>query len=185
MAVSSYGLIQVYYGDNKGKTTAAVGQAVRALGAGANVCMAFFLKPEKIHSSEWSVLKNIDACTLIFAEYSHPMFYKNIDTVRLQEIRDSHNGMLMNIQKMMQEVHYDVVVLDEILNCWNENQKKTIITEQQLITLCDEKPLHTELIMTGRPLPPVLHEKADLITEMKKHKHPFDNGIPARKGIEW
>jgi cob(I)alamin adenosyltransferase len=172
------GLVQVYTGDGKGKTTAAVGLALRAAGAGLKVgFFQFFKKPV---SGELPVLKNIQNIHIYNLAPMHPAFqyFSEEDLKRYKENfqRDWKTKVLDIIRKN----NYDVVILDEILIAVRD----TFLTENSILKMLDEKSRTTEVILTGRGITNGIMERADLITEMKMVKHPFPR-IKARKGIEY
>lgn len=168
------GLIQVYTGDGKGKTTAAVGATIRAIGRGFNVLFVQFMKDEE--SGELKILSNFPQfirlirCPTGFV-YDKPRNYQ-IEAVK---------RCLEEIKKLIRDNNYDMVVLDE----FNVAVKVGLISEIEAKQIIDLKPDSTELIITGRDAPEWLLEKADLVTEMKNIKHYYDKGIKARRGIEY
>lgn len=168
------GLIQVYTGDGKGKTTAAVGATIRAIGRGFNVLFVQFMKEEE--SGELKILSNFPQfirlirCPTGFV-YDKPQNYQ-IEAVK---------RCLEEIKKLIRDNNYDMVVLDE----FNVAVKVGLISEIEARQIIDLKPDSTELIITGRDAPEWLLEKADLVTEMKNIKHYYDKGIKARRGIEY
>lgn len=172
------GLIQIYTGDGKGKTTAAVGQIVRAIGHDLNVCLAYFHKnPEEFEYGEFSVLEKLGVKVEGFAK-KHPHFNEGISKKRM---RDESLKGLEFIKKIFKEESFDLVVLDEIIISVRDG----FLKEEELLEILEIKPEKTELILTGRRASERLIEKADLVTEVKKIKHPYDEGIGCRRGIEF
>lgn len=169
------GLIHIYYGDGKGKTTAAVGQAVRAAGYGYRVLVFQFLKNNT--SSERKLLKQIEGITCMDGQFSEKFTFQ-MDEKEKQESRAYCRKMLKKIQEAAKD--YDVLFLDEAVCAVNVG----FLEEEELLSFLNEKPEHLEVILTGHMLPEKLKDAADYVTEMKKIKHPFDKGIVARKGIE-
>ena len=172
------GLIHIYTGDGKGKTTAALGQAIRALGHGFRVCLIYFHKnPEKFRSGELEILRGLGVDIYGFAE-CHPYFDKD---VTFDQIRAGCLEGIAFVAKIFAENNYDLLILDEI----SISLRDGFLKEGEVMALLEKKPSKLELILTGRGAPKKLLEKADLITEMKKIKHPYDKGIKGRRGIEY
>jgi len=172
------GLIQIYTGDGKGKTTAAAGLAVRAAGQGLKACFIYFFKdPKKWGCGEFKILKKIGVTVKCVAG-KHPYFCKNIskDILRTQCL-----NALDFIRKKIFPKKYDVIILDEILIAVRGN----FLTEAELLSLLRGKPVKTELVLTGRGATKALIKYANLVSEIKKIKHPYDSGIRARRGIEF
>lgn len=170
------GLVQVFTGDGKGKTSAAAGSILRAIAAGLNVYAAVLMKggnPE----GEWNYLSRLPGVTI--ERFGSKNF---CDPGKVKpEDREQAKLALEAAAKAMLSGKYDMVVLDEI----NVAAAWKLIDIKDVIKLVDEKPANVDLILTGRYAAPELIEKADLVTEMRKIKHPFDAGLPARKGIEY
>lgn len=189
------GYLQVYTGDGKGKTTAAVGLAIRALGAGKRVCFLQFMKDKSY--SEHKVLCGLSA-RLSLRTYGKPFFIaveENIDPALLAGIEEKvtlfkkGNPPLEYVKcvqagavaaKQAVSGNYDLVVLDEIIMALYFE----LLTWQELKDIIDSKAEHTELVLTGRKAPQKLVDIADLVTEMKEIKHYYKQGIEARLGIE-
>lgn len=165
-------MLQIYCGDGKGKTTAAVGAAVRALGAGMRVLFVQFLKNGD--SSEISQLKRLGAVCR-FPEEKFRLFEPITAEVR-RRLSDSYRGFAADILNSADD--FDMIVLDEALGALSLG----------LITYDCIKPLingGAELILTGRNVPEELSAAADYISEIKAVRHPFDKGVGARRGIEY
>lgn len=172
------GLIQVYTGDGKGKTTAAVGLAVRAVGQGLKVCyLSFYKEPDKWGYGEHRVLKKLGVATFGFAG-KHPHFYKNVSK---NEVRRECLKAMEFIRKIYQEKEYDILILDEVLVSLHDG----FLKEKEVLDILDLKPKDLELVLTGRGATKKIVKKADLVSEIKKVKHPYDSGIKGRKGIEY
>lgn len=172
------GLVHIYTGDGKGKTTAAVGQGVRTFGSGYRVLMVQFLKGDdtgELHSIE----KLGDGFKLTrFAGMNN--FYKFLpEDEKLQAQKDAVKGLSF-IREALQEEKYNLIIMDEIMAVLSNN----MVDINEVISIIKSKPVHIELIMTGRNAPQELIDLADYVTEMKMIKHPFQQGIYARKGIE-
>jgi cob(I)alamin adenosyltransferase len=170
------GLIQVYTGDGKGKTTAALGLALRAAGHGLRVYLVHFMTGWP-HYGELSALAAHPNITLV--QFGRPNFvnrkHPDPQDIRLAQEAYQHSlDLLTNGQ-------YDVVILDEI----NVALDYGLISLEQVLALFDAKPPHVELVLTGRNAHPQLIDRADLVTEMREIKHPYRSGIDGRKGIEY
>lgn len=173
------GLVQVYTGDGKGKTTAALGQALRALGWNLKVCVFQFLKHKKNKSGELISAKKFKGkLKIIRGKQMHPYFTKKSTSVRL--IREINN-MFDQVIKVIRAKKYDIIILDEINNCMNDG----FISTDKVLKVLYKKPKNVEIILTGRNAPYEIINKADLVTEMKSIKHPYNKGIKIRKGIEY
>ena len=171
------GLIQVYTGDGKGKTTAAFGLAFRAHGRGFKVGVVQFMKTwvtgevllaEKLQNFH---IKRID---------TSPKFTWEMNETELEELKTEIRKGFLYVVGLVKDNAFDVLILDEINHIINQN----FVTKEEILELLDAKPQSMELVLTGRNAPEWLMEKADLVTEMKCIKHPFEKGIPARVGIE-
>ncbi|NWF51759.1 MAG: cob(I)yrinic acid a,c-diamide adenosyltransferase [Nitrospirae bacterium] len=172
------GLIQVYTGDGKGKTTAAIGLIVRAIGHNLKVCYIYFHKdPEKWEYGEHRVLEKLGVDIFGFAK-KHPHFYKEIDPV---DIRKECLKGIEFIKRIYQEKRYDILILDEI----NISLRDGFLKEEEVLGILDSRPEDLELILTGRGAPEKIIKRADLVSEIKNIKHPFDKGIKRREGIEY
>jgi len=158
------GLIQVYTGDGKGKTTAALGLALRAAGRNMKVLIVQFMKKwdyGELHSVE--LIPNI---TL-----------KTFGTIDYEEAEKAFSFGV----KGMQSGNYDIVIFDEL----NMALYYDLLDIEEVVKKIKEKPRNVEIVITGRRAPQEIIEIADLVTEMKEIKHPYQKGIEARKGIEY
>lgn len=172
------GLVHVYTGDGKGKTTAAVGLATRALGSGLRVCYCSFHKrPEKYGYSEMESLKKLGATVLNFAK-GHPHLNRSIDE---NQIKEEVPEALQTLEKILVSEHYDLLILDEILI----SVRDQYLEESLLIDFIKAKPENTELVLTGRAATENVMKLADYVSFCKKMKHPYDREIRSRKGIEY
>jgi len=169
------GLVQIYTGNGKGKTTAALGLALRALGAGLKIYLGQFIK--KGQFSEIKALRRFHP-NIIIRQYGSGCFVKGKPTPA--DIRCARKG-LNDLSRAMISGKYDLVIADEIICAVNAG----LIFAKEALHLIDRKPASVELVLTGRNAPNQIIKRSDLVTEMRKIKHPFDKGISGRKGIEF
>ncbi|MDX9893402.1 MAG: cob(I)yrinic acid a,c-diamide adenosyltransferase [Patescibacteria group bacterium] len=168
------GKIHVYTGDGKGKTTAAFGLAIRALGAGYKVHIVQFLKAQDY--SELVTLQSLVGLELKrFGQKSFIRNYQGNDDDSAQA-----QAAFTWAKKAVNSAKYDLVILDEIFLAVFFK----LIDEQDLTELISHKPNNVELILTGRRAGQKIIDLADYVTEMKEIKHPYQQGLLARKGIE-
>jgi len=168
------GYIHVYTGDGKGKTTAAIGLAVRAAGAGLKVFFAQFIKGMRY--SEIEALERFSD-TITIRQYGRGCFIgKNPE----QEDIEAAQHCLEDIEMVMKCEDYNVIILDEA----NVAVHCNLISADELLELIGKKPCATELIITGRYAMEKIIDVADLVTEMKEIKHYYKKGILARTGID-
>jgi len=174
------GLVHVYTGFGKGKTTAAFGLAVRALGQGMRVLVVQFLKGGGELSGEAFYLsKQPGAEVVCFTDQRHPIFCKG--GCDLDKLKASiQEGFALASEKAASGT-YELVILDEINNCMKEGWLDTA----EVGRFIKEKPENLELVLTGRGCPDEIMEVADYVTEMRLVKHPAENGVMARKGVEY
>jgi cob(I)alamin adenosyltransferase len=172
------GLIQVYTGPGKGKSTAAIGQAARAAGHGFKVgFISFFKDPEAFGYGEYKSLKKLGIKAFLFAR-KHPHFYKELKTDDV--CRECRQGVEF-IRELFRDPSWDMLVLDEI----NIAVRDGFLKEEDVLSLLEAKPEDLELVLTGRGVTEKIIEKADLVSEVKEVKHPYNQGIKSRKGIEY
>jgi len=172
----SRGLVQVYTGRGKGKTSAAFGLALRAIGRGLRVFVVQFIKGGfeygELHSTK--ELKNLELKAFGRGKFITKSPPEKSDI-------DSATTALKFAQKVINSHKYDVVILDEI----NVALSLGLIQTADVVNLIKSKPRNVELVLTGRNAPSEVIDVADLVTEMKEIKHPFKKGVPPRKGIEY
>jgi cob(I)alamin adenosyltransferase len=168
------GYVHVYTGDGKGKTTAALGLAIRAAGAGMRVYIAQFVKG--MHYSELDALqRHADRITL--KQYGRDCFIEKEPTQ--EDIRAARKG-LEEVKGILASGDYQMVILDEA----NIATRYNLFSAEELLELIRTKPESVELVITGRNADPEIIAAADLVTEMKEIKHYYRRGVQARPGIE-
>lgn len=168
------GYLQVYTGDGKGKTTAALGLSLRAAGAGLKVFIAQFLK-----QGDYSETKALERFSdvIVLEQFGLGQFVKGQPTQA--EINAARDG-LEKARIVLSSGDYDVVILEEA----NVAVAIGLFSVKDLMDIIRQKPEHVELVITGRGAAPEVMEKADLVTEMKAVKHYYEKGVQARVGIE-
>jgi cob(I)alamin adenosyltransferase len=172
------GLIQVYTGNGKGKSTAAIGQAARAAGHGLKVgFISFFKDPDAFGYGEYKSLEKLGVKTFLFAR-KHPHFYKELSP---DDVCQQCCEGLEFIKELFQDQSWDMLVLDEI----NIAMRDGFLKEDDVLSLLQMKPDKLELVLTGRGVGQRIIEKADLVSEIREVKHPYSRGIKSRKGIEY
>ena len=167
------GLIQVCTGEGKGKTTAALGEAVRAIGHGMKVAFIQFLKGELGGEH-------------FFVSRYHPFDIVQIGvgssfTKPREQLGQEAQQTLTYAEEQMISGNYDLVILDEIFVATSQG----LITTNQVLDLLDKKPESVNLVLTGRKAPLEIIQRADLVTEMRNIKHPLSKGISAKRGIDY
>ncbi|MBU0470230.1 MAG: cob(I)yrinic acid a,c-diamide adenosyltransferase [Nanoarchaeota archaeon] len=203
------GLVHVYTGEGKGKTTAALGLAMRAIGQGMKVSMIQFMKGGK-YTGEYLAAKNY-LPNFEVVQFGRPCI-KQVKQLKLSGFSKNNSLNLFDatrediecgecrycflnddvqrdyveegFKKALEVVlsgEYDLVILDEV----NLSMHLELLDIELMLNLIANKPKHVELILTGRNVPEEIMDNADLVTEMKQHKHYFDDGISARRGIEY
>lgn len=199
------GMFHIYCGDGKGKTTAAIGAAVRAAGAGLKVCFVQLMKSGE--SSELSVIKNIQNITVqsVINPYGFTWKMTVSEKEKLRKLNDETIEMLINAignksdasdgnlsnssqsnnaagKFMYNEVNgwFDMIIIDELMSAYQNE----LVGKPLVFSLIERCKGNTELIFTGRNPSDELMEKADYITEMKCQRHPYEKGVSARLGIE-
>lgn len=170
------GYIQVYTGNGKGKTTAALGLAVRAAGHGLKTYFCQFLKGQDY--GELSATQKLSPLITI-EQFGRKGFIHVTNNPDKEDIERAQKG-LQKCYKMMESRKYRIIVLDEV----NVAVHFNLFAEKEIHDFLDEKPEDIEVILTGRYAPESFIERADLVTEMKEIKHYYKKGIQARKGIE-
>jgi cob(I)alamin adenosyltransferase len=172
------GLIHIYCGDGKGKTTAGIGLLLRCVGGGGKAMLCQFLKDGT--SGEVGLLKNIDGAE-VYDGFKSCGFSFNMteDEKRLEAER--YSKAFERLTETVKGADLDLLVLDEVLHTVNLGY----ISLEALLEFLKNKPEALEVVMTGRDPKSELIEAADYVSEVKKIKHPFDKGVGARKYIEF
>ncbi len=172
-----FGLIHIYCGDGKGKTTAAVGLAVRCAGRGNKVLLVQFLK-SRDSGELYSLAKLPDIEVMRGKESKKFTFQMNEEEKHALLIE--HNKMFEQVLAKIKNGSYSLLILDEVIGALNAK----VFEMPKLIEFLRHKPENLEVVLTGRNPAPELVEIADYVSEMRKVKHPMDKGIMAREGIE-
>ena len=170
-------MIHLYTGDGKGKTTAAVGLAVRAAGRNMKVCFSQFMKGSD--TGEIHVLKNLSRITILRSEKDFG-FYSQMSQEDKAELTVIHNGILDELLRRAESGECDMLILDEVTYPVNWG----LLDRDKLVRLL-EYGEDAEIVITGRDPEDFLKDCADYITEMKALRHPYEKGITARRGIEY
>ncbi len=169
-----FGLVHVYTGEGKGKTSAGMGLVIRSLGRGSKVKIIQLFKRD---TGEQFFFENSGVEYLQFKPL-HPYF----KTYNIDELGNLKEEFLEFWQEAIKDLEiYDVVLIDEL----GPGINWKIIPEEIVLELIENKPENTELILTGRDVPQSIIDKANYVSEIKKIKHPYDEGILAREGIEY
>jgi cob(I)alamin adenosyltransferase len=176
------GLVQIYTGDGKGKTTAAFGLALRAAGQGNKVLIYQFLKPPSLDIGERFALQ-LGAVRIRVESLDVPwdMAESFKDETAVSKMQKAIKEVLERIAQTAEKRFYDVLILDEIIFCLSKGLAKF----EDIKNIIDRKDPAVEIVLTGSGATEELIALADLVTEMKNIKHPFDKGTPARRGIEF
>ena len=176
------GLVQIYTGDGKGKTTAAFGLALRAAGQGNKVLIYQFLKPPSLDIGERFALQ-LGAVRIRVEALDVPwdMAKSFKDEQAVIRMKAAISEVLERIAETAEKRFYDVLILDEIVFCLSKGLAKL----EDIKNIIDKKDPAVEIVLTGRGATKELIAIADLVTEMKNVKHPFDKGLTSRRGIDF
>ena len=170
------GLVQIYTGDGKGKTSAAFGLALRAIGRGLKVYVIQFIKGGFDYGELYVVDKLPNLTLKAFGRGS----FITEKPPRKRDFQLAEEALTL-AEGIIKGGEYDIVILDEI----NVALSLKLVKIERVLELIKNKPRHVELVLTGRRAPDEIIEAADLVTEMREIKHPFNKGCQARKGIEY
>ncbi|MGI6017819.1 MAG: cob(I)yrinic acid a,c-diamide adenosyltransferase [Marvinbryantia sp.] len=173
----SLGLVHIYCGDGKGKTTAGMGLCMRAAGCGLQVLLYQFMKNNR--TNERKILEKADNVTIIDGLEEEKFSFQMTEEEKAQR-RIFYAQQLKTVTEKAAEEEYDVLFLDEIIYTIGAG----LLEEQLLLNFLDQKPEHLEVILTGQGPSEALMERADYVSEICMRKHPFQKGMPARDGIE-
>lgn len=171
------GLLVVYTGDGKGKTTAALGMALRAAGQGLNVLILQFMKCQQA-VGEFKALTRTNL-PITLKQYGRRVFFRT-RTCEVMDIHKAHQG-LRAFQRAMKGNAYDLIILDEI----NMAIHFGLLSIEEVIEAIEQRPPELYLVLTGRKADQKLIDMADLVTEMREIKHHYHQGVHAQKGIEF
>ncbi len=171
------GLIHIYEGDGKGKTSAGVGLAVRCAGSGQKVLYTQFLKTDD--SSELAMLEQLTNIHLVRCSESYGFVF-TMDADTKEKARQFYTEHFRRVAELARTENVRLLVLDELIASYNLD----MVDRTEVLEFLKKKPQELEVVLTGRDPAPELCELADYISRIVKVKHPFDKGIPARKGIE-
>ena len=171
-------MIQIYYGDGKGKTTAAIGAAVRACGRGMKVLFVQFLK--KNDTGEREALSDLDGIDLTPCPLELDFTFNMTETQKAQASKIYRDMFESSVRTALMS-NYNILIFDEIFDAINAG----MLSENQVYNFLTDAPSRLEIIMTGHNPGEKFLDIADYITRMKKVKHPYDNGFRVRKGIEF
>ena len=175
------GLVQIYTGDGKGKTTAALGLALRAAGQGNKVLIYQFLKPPCLSTGERTALSSLPSVKIESLDIQWDMAKSPKDPKAISAAQTAIRDAIERLAKSAAKREFDVLILDEIVYCVSKGLAKL----EDVKKLIENRDKHVEIILTGRGATPELIALPDLVTEMKNIKHPFDKGAAARQGIEF
>ncbi|MGE5653757.1 MAG: cob(I)yrinic acid a,c-diamide adenosyltransferase [Bacillota bacterium] len=170
------GIVQVYTGDGKGKTTAAFGLAVRAVGHEKRVIIIQFMKGDASYGEVKAVRKYLP----IRLEQTGTPNFVDKDNPAEDDLAEAKRGLEL-ARQVMASGEYDLVILDEI----NVAMDFNLLSVESVLELIRQRPARVDLVLTGRYAPQSIREEADLVSEVMEIKHPYMKGIPAREGIEF
>lgn len=175
-------MIHLYTGEGKGKTTAAIGLCIRAVGRGLPVCFSQFMKGND--TGELHVLRELPGVEILRSNKNFG-FYASMSEADKEELTAIHNGILDRLLERAGSGAYRMIVMDEL----TYPVKWGLLDGDKLQTLLDmgkmDSPQKTEIVITGRDAAGFLRDAADYITRMESERHPYEQGIPAREGIEF
>lgn len=172
------GYVQIYTGEGKGKTTAALGLGFRAVGRGFKVTLLQFLKG--MYTGEIESINHFKDRFTLMRIGETDRFFWTLSEEEQEKLQEQCQKEWDGFIKWLKDNPQDVLILDEIMAA----MKNGLITIEQVCSFIDEKTPGMEIVLTGRDIPAEVAERADLITEMKKIKHYYDKGVTSRDGIE-
>lgn len=172
------GLIHIYCGDGKGKTTAAMGLGMRAAGRNKKVLLTQFLKSNK--TGELNSIEKLSEFFHVVKGVPAKKFVWNMNEEEKLEVKKEHTNRFREVTKKVIEEEYDLLILDEVIATINRD----FVMLNEVIDFLKNKPKGLEVVMTGRNPKEELIELADYVSEIKAIKHPYNKGIKSRVGIE-
>ena len=173
------GLTHIYFGDGKGKTTAALGLALRAVGCGKRVVIVHFLKDW--NCGEFKSLEYLPNVTVFKGKSSGGVFVFDMSDEEKAKTKEIHDENLKKAVELQKKGMCDLLILDEAIDAYQLG----VLDKKLFEGLLDNKPEMLELVITGHRPEARLIESADYVTEMVKLKHPYDKGVSARRGVEF
>lgn len=171
------GLVHIYHGTGKGKTTAALGLAIRALGRNKKILFVQFMKAWD--SGELHILDKLDGINVMRGKPSAKFSFQMTESEK-KACSIANNELLAEVESIIKTDKADLLILDELIGTYHNE----LIDREQVVRFIKNKPDKLELVMTGRNPEPELLELANYVSEIVKRKHPFDEGLKARIGIE-
>jgi cob(I)alamin adenosyltransferase len=173
------GLIHIYTGDGKGKTTAALGLSLRAYGSGFKIGMIQFLKG--METGELDVLAGLGPSYQIYRNKGITKFVKDMNDAEVRKAASDVRELWELAKSLGTDGQCDMLILDEVM----ASIATGLLPQADILNWLREKPAGLEVVLTGRDAPPALVDLADYVSEIKAVKHPYEKGIAARKGIEF
>ncbi|MDF2522926.1 MAG: cob(I)yrinic acid a,c-diamide adenosyltransferase [Clostridiales bacterium] len=173
------GLVHIYTGNGKGKTTTAVGLGIRAYGAGLKVLMVQFLKGSE--TGELEVIKNLAPGFKLLRQEKIKGFIWNMNDEEKKALKSATEDTFKSALEASISGEWEMLIMDEIMGALSNG----LISEDEVVNLIKNKSEGLEVVMTGRNAPKELVDLADYVSEIQPVKHPFEKGIPARRGIEF
>lgn len=173
------GLVHVYCGDGKGKTTSAIGLGIRAIGNNLKVIMIQFLKNN--NTGECRALATLEPQFKVFHFEKERGFTWTLTEEEKEELKNEIEIALKFAKKVIDTEECDILILDEVLGAIEAG----FVNANELCSLIDEKSEYVELVLTGRNVPDEIAQRADYISQIEAVKHPVNRGIMARKGVEY
>ena len=173
------GLIHIYFGNGKGKTTAALGLALRAVGCGKTVVIVQFLKDW--NCGEHNSLEKLPDVTVFRGKSTGGVFVRDMSDEEKAATKAIHDENLKKAIKLLENGKCDMLILDEAVDAYQLG----LLDSELFEGLLNNKPEPLELVITGHSPDEWLLERSDYVTEMVKRKHPYDKGVPARRSVEF
>jgi cob(I)alamin adenosyltransferase len=178
-AMNKQGLIHIYTGDGKGKSTAALGLGLRACGRGFRVWLVQFLKGRD--TGELAALQRLTPDFVVCRNQELKKFVKDLEARELAQVYAATRKLWEEALVVAQTGECDLLILDEIMAALHSGA----LFLPEIVTFLTRKPSALEVVLTGRNAPPELVELADYVSEITAVKHPYQQGLPARRGIEY